>query len=145
MTRRHRQTVRVTQSTTDLTGSFVRKAVTILAGTGLAACGIVLGAAPASAAPAATAGIYCSPYETHYTSGAKATWRECFDGGKVRVNGFVTDTDSDGQCAQVYASYNNYTGRDYSSYACPEGEQESFTFPWRSGSNAYVYLREVTV
>ena len=40
-------------------------------------------------------------------------------------------------------SYNISTATDYSRYACPQGEREYFTFPWRNGTNAYIYLREV--
>lgn len=81
------------------------------------------------------------------TYGGEAQVRECRNsaGTQIRVNGNVIDTDNDGQCAQVYASYNISTATDYSRYACPQGEREYFTFPWRNGTNAYIYLREVDV
>jgi len=122
----------------------VRRTITVLASAGAVASGIFLGAAPASAAPPTTTAVYCAAYQTHYTSGARATWRECYEGSsRVRVDGWVTDTDSDGQCGRVYARYNIYPGTDYSNKACPDGETEYFTFPWRDGSDARVYLQEV--
>lgn len=102
--------------------------------------------APAAIPPPPPPG-QCGPYYTIDTSGGHASVRECRNssGTLIRVNGNVLDTDSDGQCAQVYASYNGSTATDYSRYACPNGEREYFTFPWRSGTNAYIYLREVNV
>ncbi|NLU81096.1 hypothetical protein HCA58_22670 [Micromonospora sp. HNM0581] len=86
----------------------------------------------------------CGPYFTITTSGATATVRECRPNSTtIYVNGDVTDTDSDGQCAQVYASYNVYTGTDYSPTACPKGTKKSFTLPTRNGTDAYIYLWEV--
>lgn len=89
----------------------------------------------------------CGAYYIIQTSGGEAQVRECRNsaGTQIRVNGNVIDTDNDGQCAQVYASYNISTATDYSLYACPQGEREYFTFPWRNGTNAYIYLREVDV
>lgn len=89
----------------------------------------------------------CGAYYIIQTSGGEAQVRECRNsaGTQIRVNGNVIDTDNDGQCAQVYASYNISTATDYSRYACPQGEREYFTFPWRNGTNAYIYLREVDV
>ena len=69
--------------------------------------------------------------------------RECYDGSLIRVNGTVTDTDADGQCARVYATYNVYQGTDYSPTACPKGTTVTFTLPWRSGTDAYIYLQEI--
>ena len=92
---------------------------------------------------ASAAAVSCNAYYTIQTSGAIARVRECFDGATVRVNGTVTDTDADGQCGQVYASYNLYQGTDYSPRACPKGQTDTFTFPWRSGTDAYIYLREI--
>ncbi|MGH8929124.1 MAG: hypothetical protein ACRDZO_00405 [Egibacteraceae bacterium] len=94
-----------------------------------------------TASPAEAAVICHSDYIT--TSGARAYYRECVDGGRrVQVSGWVEDTDADGQCAGVYATYSHDPHRDESDWACPEGERESFGFPWRLGNNAYVHLRE---
>lgn len=80
------------------------------------------------------------------TSGAEAPVRECRDtSGNIRVNGNVLDTASDGQCAQVYATYNVSPATDYSPRACPKGTRVYFTFPWRTGTNAYIFLREFGV
>lgn len=95
-------------------------------------------------ATAATTVITCGPYYNITTSGARATVRECHDGNNVRVNGSVTDLDADGQCGQVYATYNNFVNvTDYSPRACPKGQTDTFTFPWRAATDAYIYLREI--
>lgn len=100
-----------------------------------------------TAVPSPPAPGRCGAYYIIQTSGGEAQVRECRNsaGTQIRVNGNVIDTDNDGQCAQVYASYNISTATDYSRYACPKGEREYFTFPWRNGTNAYIYLREVDV
>lgn len=86
-----------------------------------------------------------APY-TLKTSGAEAQVRECRNrSGDIRVDGNVMDTDNDGQCAQVYATYNVSTATDYSPRACPKGTRIYFTFPWRAGSDAFIYLREFDV
>lgn len=98
-------------------------------------------AIPSPPAPGA-----CGAFYIMKTSGAEAQVRECRDrSGRIRVDGNVIDKDNDGQCAQVYASYNVYTGVDYSPRACPKGTRVSFSFPWRAGSDAYIYLRELDV
>lgn len=81
------------------------------------------------------------------TNGAIAQVRECRNsaGTQIRVNGTVTDTDNDGQCAEVYATYNISQATDRSPRACPRGTQVSFTFPWRNGTDAFVFLREFDV
>lgn len=118
-------------------------------------------AAPSTAAPstasestAAAAGALsvppppapgkCGPYYTIDTSGGHASVRECRIGStQIQVNGSVKDTAADGQCAQVYASYDVYRYTDYGPRACPQGEVIYFYLPQRSGTNAYIYLREV--
>ncbi|WP_448071803.1 hypothetical protein [Georgenia yuyongxinii] len=121
----------------------LRKMLLTLASVGAIGAGGLMVASPASAATSTPQAVTCGPYSTIQTSGGYARYRECYDGSTVRVNGWVTDTDADGQCARVYASYNIYQGIDYSANACPEGETEYFTFPWRAGTNAYVYLQEI--
>lgn len=60
--------------------------------------------------------------------------------------GNVTDTASDGECARVYAVYNDGT-KQYSKKACPKGETQEFDFTAKSytdPSNAVkVYLQEL--
>jgi len=101
------------------------------------------GGSSASAAVVTPQAVTCDAYYSIDTAGAHAQVRECHNGSLVRVDGTVTDTDADGQCARVYASYNVYTSVDYSPTACPEGTSASFTFSWRSGSDAYIYLQEI--
>lgn len=93
---------------------------------------------------AASAAVTCQPRYYINVPGGQAYIDECYRyGTQVRVSGGVSDSDADGRCAQVYATYNNYGGTDYSPRACPEGDFDSFTFPWRAGTNAFVYLRTV--
>jgi len=97
-----------------------------------------------SAQTAANAAVACQNPYSITIPGGYAVINECFQyGTQVRVSGTVTDKDADGRCARVYAKYNNYTGTDYSAKACPEGTKVSFTFPWRAGTNAFVYLQNV--
>ncbi|GGQ70123.1 hypothetical protein [Couchioplanes azureus] len=92
----------------------------------------------------ASAAVTCRAEQYIRIVGGEAHVRECFSNGtQVRVNGWVKDTLGDGKCAQVYATYNNYSGRDYSPRACPEGNRDDFTMPWRAGTDAFIYLRVV--
>lgn len=76
--------------------------------------------------------------------GGYAVINECYrNGNEVQVSGSVTDRDADGRCARVYAKYNVYSGTDYSPQACPEGQTDYFTFPWRAGTDAFVYLQNI--
>lgn len=104
-------------------------------------------AVPVITVPAPPPPGQCGAYYNLVTSGARATVRECRSSGGtlIRVDGWVTDTDNDGQCAEVYASYNRSTPVDRSARACPQGEVEYFTFPYRAGNNAFIYLREFDV
>lgn len=142
----------------------MKRTATMLAGVGvMAVVGVLSMAAPAAAAgpapetqavvsevsdgravPPPPAAGQCGPYFTITTSGATATVRECRPNStQIYVEGSVKDTASDGQCGRVYASYNKYTGTDYSNMACPKGETENFRFPTRNGTDAYIYLQEV--
>lgn len=105
---------------------------------GLMALGTVL-----TSSSAANAAVCQNPYSISIPGGY-AVINECYrNGNEVQVSGSVTDRDADGLCARVYAKYNVYSGTDYSARACPEGETEYFTFPWRAGTNAFVYLQNV--
>lgn len=142
----------------------MKRITTVLAGVGVLAVIAVLSmSTPAAAAgpapetqavggevsggravPPPPAAGQCGPYFTITTSGATATVRECRPNStQIYVNGSVTDTASDGQCARVYASYNKYTGTDYGPLACPKGETKTFTLPTRNSTDAYIYLQEV--
>lgn len=93
-------------------------------------------ALPASA----QASISCTAYKPIDIRGGHAMYRECFSYPYVRVDGHVDDTDADGKCAQVKASYNKNPAVDYSPRACRKGTRVNFTLPWRTSSDAYVYL-----
>ncbi|MBL7493990.1 hypothetical protein I6A60_37025 [Frankia sp. AgB1.9] len=114
----------------------------ILASTVAATCVATAGLV-ALVPTAASAATSCRPTQYISIHGGKAEVHECTSGGRVQVEGWVEDTNADGKCAQVYASYNNYSGKDYSSKACPDGDIDEFLFPWRAGTDAYIYLRLV--
>lgn len=142
----------------------MKRIASLLAGTGaLTAVGMFALASPAAAADSGTpartavsevaggravppppAAGRCGAYFNIETSGASATVRECRPNStQIYVEGSVTDQEADGQCAQVYASYDVYTGTDYGPRACPSGTRREFRLPTRAGTNAFIYLREV--
>jgi len=121
----------------------MRTAIRVAAAGLIALAPTVLAASTAMAAPVTPAAVTCGAYAARDTSGAHAMVRECYDGSLVRVNGTVTDTDADGQCARVYATYDVYQGTDYSPTACPKGTTVTFALPWRSGTDAFIYLQEI--
>src|SRR5262245_35889700 len=122
----------------DTRESIMKRAI---AGT-LAGCVATVGLL-ALAPTAASAAVNCRAPEYISIRGADAEVEECTTPTQVQVRGWVQDRRADGKCAQVYATYNRYTGRDYSSSACPEGDIDSFAFPLRAGSDAFIYLRLV--
>ena len=112
--------------------------------------GVLLGAVPAaSAAPAAPASPAtvlgaCGDTFAPRTSGAKAYWEVQCTSSSVRISGWVEDTAADGQCAKVKATYSN--GSTYfSPAACPKGERQGFTSPYRTGRTINAYLYEYDV
>jgi hypothetical protein len=60
----------------------------------------------------------------------------------ITVDGWVKDTDADGQCAQVSAYFEASNETKFSARACPKGTVKNFhlTDP---GSRVNVYLSEV--
>ena len=84
--------------------------------------------------------IICSQFGFITIDGGRAAYRECHSGMYIRVDGHVDDTKADGRCARVRASYNRNLVVDYSARACPKGTRVTFTFPWRTSTDAYVYL-----
>jgi hypothetical protein len=80
------------------------------------------------------------------TSGAEADWTISCSNGKVDVFGNVTDTAADGECARVYAVYNDGS-KQYSGKACPKGETKEFDFTAKaynqSSTAVKVYLQEL--
>ncbi|GAA4910007.1 hypothetical protein LX16_2784 [Stackebrandtia albiflava] len=69
--------------------------------------------------------------------GGLAYWRASCRGTTMTVSGWVRDTDADGMCARVKALIG--TRWHYSARACPEGDQESFSFSG-TDNDAQVYL-----
>ncbi|MEU0878163.1 hypothetical protein ABZ345_06160 [Lentzea sp. NPDC005914] len=120
-------------------------------GSTVAAAGALLVAmAPAaSAAPTTSNGPIttmgtCGQTFSPSTSGAKAYWEVQCSGGRVRISGWVEDTDADGQCAKVKAIWPN--GNTYfSPAACPKGNRKSFTSQYNSGNSVSAYLYEYDV
>lgn len=125
--------------------SKIRTMMAACAATAALAGGLVLSTGSAGAQPA---GVLAKCNSEHHveTSGGDADWTINCSGGKVDVFGNVTDTAADGECARVYAVYNDGT-KQYSSKACPEGETQEFDFTAKSysdSSNAVrVYLQEL--
>ncbi|MEE1738715.1 hypothetical protein [Streptomyces sp. BE147] len=76
------------------------------------------------------------------TSGAEAHWTFSCTSTSIYVTGWVKDTSSDGQCAEVYAFFPSTGNTLYSPKACPSGEVQNFNLA-DTGSSANVYLREV--
>jgi hypothetical protein len=99
--------------------SKMKKLSALGAGVAVIAGGAVLGlSGPASAG---TCGDNFNPT----VPGAKAHWEiSCLSGNKVRIEGWVEDTRSDGKCAKVSANINGVTKR--SAAACPKGDREEF-------------------
>ncbi|WP_329033928.1 hypothetical protein OHT61_00315 [Streptomyces sp. NBC_00178] len=123
-----------------------RKIRTLTAGT---AASLVLGvgATLLTAGPAAAAG--CGAVLNPETTGAEAFWEvKCItesNGAKrVGIAGWVKDTDNDGQCARVKATFPNGTTY-YSPQACPKGTKVNFSSGWRSGALVDAYLYEYDV
>jgi hypothetical protein len=114
-----------------------------------AAASLILGAGVTlwSAGPAAAAG--CGATFNPETSGAEAAWEvKCItesNGARhVGIAGWVKDTDNDGQCARVKATFPN-GATYYSPRACPEGTKVNFSSGWRDGSLVDAYLYEFDV
>jgi hypothetical protein len=94
------------------------------------------------AAPDIAAAATCGNTENVRTGGAEAHWTINCGGGGVSVDGWVKDTDADGQCAQVYAFFPADGSTQYSPRACPEGNVKHFNLRGPGGS-ANVRLREI--
>ena len=126
-------------------GGFVKRSRAVVGGIGLAIAGVIVSSSPALAVPPPPGAGQCGAYFTiNVTDAATATVRECRPNSTtIYVNGTVTDKKSDGLCAQVYASYNVYTGTDYGPKACPKGQVQTFQLPTRAGTDAFIYLRTV--
>lgn len=106
----------------------------------LLSSGLVLSSAGTADAAA------CNTVRHVETSGAEADWNVSCSGNWVHVFGNVTDTAADGECARVYAIWND-GGVDYSAKACPKGQTKEFDFSWHNYTNASnaasVYLQEL--
>lgn len=89
-------------------------------------------------APATAARCSNVPHDAH-TSGGEAHWTVACSGGKVYVDGWVKDTDADGQCARVRAIVGSSGSHEVK--ACPKNHVTSFHWSGR-GNSADVYLFE---
>jgi hypothetical protein len=73
--------------------------------------------------------------------GAKAYWEVQCTSKSVRISGWVEDTRADGKCAKVKAIYDDDNDSTYySRAACPKGERQTFTSPYRPGNSVSAYL-----
>ncbi|CAM5330596.1 hypothetical protein SALBM135S_00019 [Streptomyces alboniger] len=84
----------------------------------------------------------CGDRKDVYTSGAEAHWTISCSSTSVYVRGWLKDTASDGQCAEVYAFFPRTGNTLYSPRACPKGEVQNINLG-DSGNTANVYLREI--
>jgi hypothetical protein len=108
--------------------------------TGLALVGLSLSGAVTANAEGMSAMGGCGEVKNPKTSGAKAHWELSCRDGKIRVSGWVEDTDADGQCAKVKAVFAS-GNTEFSRAACPKGKR--IPFDWaHPGSIASVYLFE---
>ncbi|MER5252291.1 MULTISPECIES: hypothetical protein [unclassified Streptomyces] len=84
----------------------------------------------------------CGDRKDVYTSGAEAHWTISCSSTSVYVRGWLKDTASDGQCAEVYAFFPKTGNTLYSPKACPKGEVQNINLG-DLGNTANVYLREI--
>ena len=125
--------------------SKIRTLMAASAATAALAGGLML---TTGSAGAQSAGVLAKCNSEHHvtSSGAEADWTINCSGGKVDVFGNVTDKASDGECARVYAVYNDGT-KQYSAKACPKGETVEFDFSNKSYTDSRnavkVYLQEL--
>lgn len=126
--------------------SFVKKAATMTALTGAVVGSALLSAAPSIAAPAAPEGVVviqgtCGDKKNPDVGGGEAAWTITCAGNKVRVQGWVKDTDADGKAAEVYGTWGN--GDSFGVVrAGGEGTRKNFDKS-HTGSTVYLYLRVI--
>ncbi len=124
--------------------SFVKKTAAMTALTGAVLGGSLLGAAPATAASDGVMIIQgtCGDTKDPSVGGGAAGWTITCSAGRVRVNGWVKDTDADGKAAEVYGTW----GYDNASFgtvrAGGEGTKKTFDKDHK-GSTVYLYLRVI--
>ncbi|MDN3026439.1 hypothetical protein [Streptomyces sp. S.PB5] len=125
--------------------SKIRTLMAACAATAALAGGLALSTGSAGAQTAGALAA-CGTEKHVETSGAEADWTISCSRGKVNVFGNVTDTAADGECARVYALYNDGS-KKYSEKACPKGETQEFDFPAKAYSDpdsaVKVYLQEL--
>lgn len=125
--------------------SKLRTLMAASAATAALAGGLMLSTGSAGAQPVGAL-AKCNSEHHVTSSGAEADWSISCSRGKVNVFGNVTDKASDGECARVYAVYNDGS-KQYSKKACPKGETVEFDFTsvsYDDSSNAVkVYLQEL--
>lgn len=110
---------------------------TSLAGLVLASSLLSVDSSPASAAGDRPAGG-CGQSYNPTIPGGEAHWDLSCGGGMITVSGWVRDTDADGQCAAVKATFAGGQ-TEVSRRACPEGDRQTFSWT-HPGAIADVYL-----
>ncbi|MEV6912637.1 hypothetical protein [Amycolatopsis sp. NPDC051071] len=127
--------------------SFVKKTAVTAALTGAVIGGALLSAAPSIAAPASTDGVVviqgtCGDTKAPSVNGGAAGWTITCAAGKIRVQGWVKDTDADGKAAEVYGTW-GYDGASFGTVrAGGEGTKKTFDKAHK-GSTVYLYLRVI--
>jgi hypothetical protein len=122
---------------------FAKKAAVVTALTGAVLGGALTGAGSAVAGTEGTITIQgtCGGKFDPSVSGGAAGWTiSCVD-GKVRVQGWVKDTDADGRAAEVYGTWGD--GDTFTTVrAGGEGTLKTFDRQ-HAGSTVYLYLRVI--
>lgn len=124
----------------------VKKASVAAVMTGVALGAAALGAGSASAAPARPAGVVtiqgtCGDTYNPSVGGGAAGWTITCAAGKVRVQGWVKDTDADGKAAEVYGTWEDGAGFG-TVRAGGEGKKVEFD-KGHKGSSVKLYLRVI--
>ncbi|MFF3787974.1 hypothetical protein [Streptomyces sp. NPDC001933] len=114
-----------------------RIAAVVLAIVSIATVGVTTASAAGVAKSNNLQGVCGDDYDIETSGGRVVASLWCYD-GKIYVDGWVKDTDADGQCAQVYG---NVGSTDFSSKACGNGTKKEFHYSGK-GSTAHIYLRE---
>ncbi|XVS62109.1 hypothetical protein ACQPYE_28085 [Actinosynnema sp. CA-299493] len=120
-----------------------RKAALAATMTGLALGSALIGAGPAAAS---TDGIViiqgtCGQSFNPTVGGGAAAWRLTCASGRIRAQGWVSDTDADGKRAEVFGTWGN--GDSFGIVkAAGDGNTTSFDKS-HAGSTVYLYLRVI--
>lgn len=101
--------------------SLRRTALVLLAAATLVMPGVAAQAQPQDIVPLGGCGDTYNPS----VGGGKASWTLSCSGSNITIKGWVEDTDNDGKCARVTATYSD--GDTQTWKACPEGTRTTIS------------------